>query len=99
MENDLDIDLDIHHDEQAKRYTVTSGGQEVGLLTYRVLGEHLVDFTHTYVPPEHRGRGIAEKLVEHALEETLRRGYRFHASCWYVDGYARRHPRFQEALA
>ncbi len=96
---DTDIGIDIHHDEQAKRYTVTSAGQEVGLLTYRVLGENLVDFTHTYVPPEHRGRGIAEKLVEHALEETMQRGYRFRASCWYVDVYARRHPRFQEALA
>lgn len=93
------MDMDIHHDEQAKRFTVTSNGQEVGLLTYRVLGDGLVDFTHTYVPPEHRGRGIAEKLVEHALEETLQRGWRFHASCWYVDAYARRYPRFQEALA
>ncbi|MFL6201605.1 MAG: GNAT family N-acetyltransferase [Thermoanaerobaculia bacterium] len=93
------MDMEIHHDEQARRYTVTSGGQEVGLLTYRVLGDGLVDFTHTYVPPEHRGRGIAEKLVEHALEETLQRGLRFHASCWYVDAYARRYPRFQEALA
>ena len=93
------MDMDIHHDEQARRYTVTSNGQEVGLLTYRVLGEKLIDFTHTYVPPEQRGRGIAEKLVEHALEETLQRGYKFRASCWYVAGYARRHARFQEALA
>jgi predicted GNAT family acetyltransferase len=95
----MEMDMDIRHDEQAGRYTVTSGGQEVGLLTYRVLGEDMIDFTHTYVPPEHRGRGIAEKLVEHALEETLQRGWRFHASCWYVAGYARRHPRFQAAQA
>lgn len=93
------MDLDIRHDEQAQRYTVLRDGQEVGLLTYRVVGDGLLDFTHTYVPPEHRGRGIAERLVEHALEETLQRGYRFRASCWYVDVYARRHPRFQAAFA
>lgn len=92
------MELDIRHDEQARKYTATQEGQEVGLLTYRTLAEDLVDFTHTYVPPEHRGRGIAEKLVEHALEETTRRGLRFQASCWYVDGYARRHPKFKAAL-
>ena len=92
------MDLDIQHDEQGKRYTVTQDGREVGLLTYRVVGDGLLDFTHTYVPPEHRGRGIAERLVEHALEETMQRGCRFRASCWYVDVYAKRHPRFQEAL-
>ena len=44
------MDLEIRHDEQAKRYTVTSGGQEVGHLTNREVGENLVDFTHTYAP-------------------------------------------------
>ena len=91
--------IDIEHDEQTRRYTAQMNGKEVGLLTYRVLGEGLVDFTHTYVPPEQRGRGIAEQLVEHALADTVERGYRFRASCWYVDVYARRHPRFQEAFA
>ena len=93
------MEIEIRHDEQARRYTVLKGGQEVGLLTYRVLGDNLVDFTHTYVPPEHRGKGIAEQLVEHALNETLERGLKFRASCWYVDVYARRHPRFQSAFA
>lgn len=93
------MDLDIQHDEQSRKYTVTQDGRAVGELTYRILGEGLLDFTHTYVSPEHRGRGIAEKLVEHALDETTRRGFRFQASCWYVDGFARRHPRYKEAFA
>jgi predicted GNAT family acetyltransferase len=93
------MDLDIRHDEQARRYTAVRDGQEVGLLTYRVVADGLLDFTHTYVPPEHRGTGIAEQLVEHALEETVQRGYRFRASCWYVDAFTRRHPRFQQAFA
>ena len=91
------MEPDIQH-EVGKRYYIQFDDERAEL-TYRVLGENLVDFTHTYVPPEHRGRGIAEKLVEHALEETLQRGCRFRASCWYVDAYARRHPRFQAAQA
>jgi hypothetical protein len=37
--------------------------------------------------------------VEHALDETLRRGLRFEASCWFVDVFARRHERYQQAYA
>lgn len=93
------MELEFRHDEQARRYTATTDGQEVGLLTYHPAGEGVINFTHTYVPPEHRGRGIADKLVEHALDETLRRGLRFEASCWFVDVFARRHERYQQAYA
>ncbi len=91
--------LDIRHDEQGCRYTAAEGGQEVGLLTYQPVSDGVIDFTHTYVPPEQRGRGIADKLVEHALDETLERGLRFQASCWFVDAFARRHERYKQALA
>ena len=94
------MELDIRHDEQARKYTATRSGEQVGLLTYYPVGEGVIDFTHTYVPPEHRGQGIADQLVEHALDEMIGRGYRFRASCWFVDAYARRHAsRYQQAFA
>jgi uncharacterized protein len=93
------MQFEIRHDEPSRRYTAQADGQEVGLLTYFPVSEGVIDFTHTYVPPEHRGQGIAEQLVEHALDETLQRGLRFRASCWYVDAYVRRHTRYQQGFA
>lgn len=95
------MNFEIRHDENTRRYTAvtTDDGKEVGLLTYRPVSDGVIDFTHTFVPPEQRGRGIADKLVEHALDETLQRGLRFQASCWFVDVVARRNERYKQALA
>jgi predicted GNAT family acetyltransferase len=43
-----------------------------------------VDFTHTYVPPESRGQGLAERLVKYGLKWAAQQNLKVHASCWYV---------------
>jgi predicted GNAT family acetyltransferase len=55
-------------------------------------------FTHTFVPPELRGRGIAEKLVRAALAFAEAEGRRVVAQCSYVEVFLRRHPEFQKLL-
>lgn len=90
--------LDVQHDEKARKYYALIDGREA-LLTYHPVGEGTLNFAHTYVPPELRGRGIADELVRQALEDTLQRGYRVIPSCWFVSVYIDRHPRYQEALA
>jgi predicted GNAT family acetyltransferase len=51
-------------------------------------------FTHTFVPPELRGRGIAEALVQAALEFARSQGCRVVPACSYVDAFIRRHREF-----
>lgn len=48
-----------------------------------------IDFTSTYVPPEFRGNGLAEKLVRAGLTWAKSQGYELHASCWYVAKFIR----------
>jgi predicted GNAT family acetyltransferase len=49
-------------------------------------------FTHTEVPPELEGRGIAGAVVREALSQVRARGLRVVAECPYVQAYLRRHP-------
>ena len=58
-----------------------------------------VNFAHTYVPPELRGRGIADEVVRYALEDAERRGLKVIPSCWFVRVYVDRHPRYAGVLA
>ena len=44
----------------------------------------LVDFHHTYVPPEFRGQGLAEQLVQAGLCWAAQQNMPVLASCWYV---------------
>ncbi len=55
-------------------------------------------FTHTMVPGELRGRGIAELLVRAALAEARRAGHRVVPRCSYVAKFIERHPDYQDLL-
>lgn len=92
------MNIEVKHDEAAKKYYAVVDGQE-SVCEYGVAGDKTLNFWHTYVPPALRGRGIAEQLVHHALEDARDRGYKVIPSCWYVRLYADRHPQLQDVLA
>ena len=48
-----------------------------------------IDFCHTFVPPEFRGKGLAEKLVRHGLAWAKTEQLNIRASCWYVQKFLR----------
>lgn len=56
-------------------------------------------FTHTLVPPELRGRGIAEQLVRKALDDTRAAGRKVVPACSYVARFIERHRDDQDLLA
>lgn len=71
----------VHHPERSC-FTINSNGIE-STLQYKLQNSD-VDFTHTYVPSELRGQGLAEKLVRHGLRWAKAENLSIHASCWYV---------------
>ena len=92
------MSVEIRHDEAARKYYAVVDGQE-SVCEYIPAGEKTLSFTHTYVPPALRGKGIAEQLVHEALEDARNRGYKVIPSCWYVRLYIDRHPQLQDVLA
>ncbi len=89
------MDLNVEHNELAHKYSARIEGDEA-VVTYLEEGDTVV-FTHTIVPEAHRGQGIADKLVRHALEDTRRRGRKIAASCPFVVRYLERHPEYKDA--
>lgn len=55
-------------------------------------------FTHTEVPVELEGRGLASKLIRTALDSARERGLSVTPMCQAVAGYMRRHPEYQDLL-
>jgi predicted GNAT family acetyltransferase len=92
------MDLDVKHDEKAGKYYAVVDGRE-SVCEYRPGGNGVLNFVHTYVPPELRGRGIADDLVRHALDDVVERGLKVIPSCWFVRVYIDRHAEYQAALA
>jgi molybdenum cofactor cytidylyltransferase len=90
--------FEVQHDEKEHKFSAVIDGQEAEV-TYRPVGDHTYDFQHTFVPPELRGRHVADELVRHALDETLRRGFLFTPTCPFVKGFVEKHPEYRKGLA
>lgn len=54
---------------------------------------------HTFVPPEMRGRGIAQQLVEALVADARALGFTIVPQCSYVEAQFRRHPEWSDLLA
>ena len=89
------MDLNIQH-EPGKRYFATVNGGEAEA-AYKEEADGTRSYDHTYVPDEMRGQGVAERLVQHALDDTIRSGHGFKAVCPYVKQFVQKHPGYQEA--
>ena len=94
----LGVDLDVRHDEKARKYYALVDGKE-SVLEYGPAGDRTLNLWHTYVPPELRGRGIAEEIVRVALEDIQQKGLKVIPSCWFVRVYIQRHAKYQDLLA
>ena len=53
---------------------------------------------HTFVPPEMRGRGVAQQLVEAMVADARAQGFTIVPQCSYVDALFRRHPEWADLL-
>jgi len=65
---------------------------------YRRVGNAL-HMVHTEVPPEARGRGLAGRVVEAALDYAEANGLTITPMCPYVRTYFVRHPERQPLLS
>lgn len=79
----------------AKKFFVIEDGKEA-FIQYVDVNDNTINYTHTYVPPELRGRGLAARLVEAALTKARSEAKKVTASCSYVRSYLESHPEFQD---
>ena len=94
----LDIQRDIQHDTERQRFTLERDGL-TSYLVYRRIDPKTVDFVSTYTPPPLRGRGIAARIVERALEWAEGEGLAVVPTCWFVAEYVDRMPAWKRVLA
>ena len=64
---------------------------------YRRRGDKIF-LTHTEVPPEIEGRGVANSLARAALEFARAEGLRVVPRCAFVAAFLKRHPEYQDLV-
>ncbi len=85
-------DIEVRHVPERSTFEIVWNGEVVGHADYRRVGDSAI-FTHTFVDPTHRGKGLAEELVGHAVDFVRREGLTPVGQCWYVADYLAAHPQ------
>jgi predicted GNAT family acetyltransferase len=81
----------ISHNPGARQFTTEVDGHRAQL-DYTLLG-HNMTITHTRVPSEIGGRGIAAELTRTALSTARAAGWSVTAACSYAAAYMAKHPQ------
>lgn len=74
------------------------GSDHIGRLTWVKQGDVRIA-THTLVPPQIGGRGVAAKLVDALIADARAQGFRIDPACSYVEASFRRHPEWADLRA
>ena len=77
------------------KYTIAVDGQTVGFAAVADRGDQRV-FYHTEIEEQFGGRGLANILVEEALDATRADGKRVVAVCPMVAAFIKKHPEFSD---
>ncbi|WP_113704810.1 GNAT family N-acetyltransferase [Nonomuraea lactucae] len=89
--------VDVVDDPERSRFEVRLDGEVAGFAEYRLLPSKIV-FTHAEVLPEHQGRGLAGRLVKHALDASREAGLRVVPLCPYVASWIKRHSDYHDLV-
>lgn len=88
---------EVRHNEERGCYELDVG-EATALTAYRREGD-VLSFTHTEVPEELEGQGIASRVVAGALADVRARGWRIVPLCSFVQHYVETHPEARDLLA
>jgi predicted GNAT family acetyltransferase len=86
-------EIAVFHNVPEQRFETMVNGQ-LSVCEYQLEGDRMI-ITHTFVPPQLRGRGIAQKLVEAALKNAMTEKRRVMPACSYVSAFIARHREYQ----
>jgi hypothetical protein len=89
--------LTLENNPAAQRFEARVD-QHLAQLAYEQSEQRII-FTHTEVPEQLRGQGIAAKLARIALEHARTQKLTVVPRCPFVKGYIEKHPEFQDLLA
>ena len=92
-----DNTIDVKHNAAAQRFEVTIDGH-TAVASYEMRGGNIV-FTHTKVPDELSGRGIAGALAKAALGYARSEKLPVVAECAFIASFIRKNQEYADLLA
>ncbi|MDN2565409.1 N-acetyltransferase [Aquibium sp. A9E412] len=97
MTNDNSAPITLEDGPSKGRYVLAMDGAEAEL-TFTKVGAGQIILDHTGVPDAFRGRGVGERLVEHAVKQARAAGKTVIPLCPFAKAQFERHPEWADVL-
>ncbi|HEX8425243.1 GNAT family N-acetyltransferase [Hymenobacter sp.] len=91
------MSIPIEHHPEEQEFTAIVDGYTAEL-AYSQPSPGTIDFAHTFVDEELRGKGIAEAMAREALAYAKQQGLQVRTSCKFMASFVERHPEYNELL-
>lgn len=91
-------EITLEETESKGRYVYRAENGPEAELTFSKTGSGLVIIDHTGVPDAYRGQGIGKKLVEHAVGQERKEGWKIMPLCPFAAAQFRRHSEWTDVL-
>lgn len=90
--------MSITHDAKYQQFTLALPDGDEAELAYSKPSDQVISFTHTFVPENHRGQGLAEKLIKHGFAFAQENNLKVIPGCEAVAKFLQAHPEYQQFL-
>ena len=90
----MTMHLEINHDRAARRFNTHVEGYPC-LIDYQLNGS-VMTITHTSVPSQLAGRGIAAQLMTTLLDSARAAGWKVLPACSYAAAFMAKHPEYDD---
>lgn len=97
MKKPFAMAYEIRNNQQQSQYETQVEGK-TAYVAYDLEEPQRIVFTHTIVPDELSGRGIAKELVQHALDDARKRELTVVPQCSFVAAFITRHPEYEDLV-
>jgi len=88
----------VKNNKDKKRYELSVNGK-TAVAEYILNKQGVLFFTHTEVPNELEGQGVASKLLEEAFKDAEERDLKIAPICPFVKAYLQRHSEWKRLIA
>jgi len=85
--------ITVQHSKETSIFTIEIADNPPAYLKYRQIDRSSIDLYTTVVPASLEGQGIAKILANAAFAFARENKLKIKPSCWYIDGYLKRHPQ------
>ena len=92
----------VIHEEPKQRFVVYPDDKKVDLdpavLSYQLEGTECIHLTSTQVPETMKGQGVGKALAKAALDYSADQTFKVKSSCWFVDEYIQKNPKYKPLI-